>query len=82
MAATVGVVASEHVLTSTGSDWQRAGDALNQLGDAATKGRSFWNDLLIATSCAHTDATLLTRNSVDFRRIRRVIPVAVEPRPV
>ncbi|MHB1222815.1 MAG: type II toxin-antitoxin system VapC family toxin [Gemmatimonadaceae bacterium] len=82
LAATIGVVGSEHVLTPTDADWQRAGDALNQLGgDAATRGRSFWNDLLIAASCARAGATLLTRNADDFRRIRRVLPVTIEPRP-
>ena len=75
-------VAEDAVLTPTHDDWITAGDALRQLGaDAATKGRSFWNDLLIAASCARTGATLLTRNAADFRRIGRVIPVTVEPRP-
>ncbi len=82
LAATVDVVPPEHVLTPTGADWVLAGDALNRLGgDAATKGRSFWNDLLIAASCARVGATLVTRNTDDFDRIRRVVPVAVMPRP-
>lgn len=82
MAATTGAVASEHVLTPTDADWRRAGDALNQLGgDAVTRGRSFWNDLLIAASCARVGAMLVTRNVDDFRRIRRVIPVTIAPRP-
>lgn len=71
------------LLTPAHADWVAAGDALRQLGgDAATKGRSFWNDLLIAASCARAGVTLVTRNDDDFRRIRRVVPVAVEPRPV
>ena len=70
------------VLTPTHADWITAGDALQQLGgDDATPRRSFWNDLLIAASCARTGATLVARNEEDFRRIRRVIPVAVVPRP-
>jgi predicted nucleic acid-binding protein len=70
------------LLTPAHADWGAAGDALQRLGgDAATKGRSFWNDLLIAASCARVGATLLTRNADDFRRIQRVIPVAVTPRP-
>lgn len=70
------------MLTPTHADWLVAGDALRQLGgDAATKGRSFWNDLLIAASCARAGATLVTRNVDDFRRIRRALPVTVEARP-
>ena len=70
------------LLTPAHADWVAAGDALQQLGgDAATKGRSFWNDLLIAASCARAGATLLTRNADDFRRIQRVIPVTVQRRP-
>lgn len=47
----------------------------------ATKGPSFWNDLLIAATCASAGATLLTRNVADFRRIQGVIPVGVRQRP-
>lgn len=70
------------LLTPTHADWVTAGDALQQLGgDAATKGRSFWNDLLIAAACARAGATLLTRNVNDFQRIQHVIPVVIQPRP-
>lgn len=80
--AAVAGVADGELLTPTHADWMTAGDALNQLGgEAATKGRSFWNDLLFAASCARTGATLITRNGDDFRRIGRIIPVAVVPRP-
>lgn len=80
--AAVAGVADGGLLTPTHADWMSAGDALNRLGGgAATKGRSFWNDLLIAASCARAGATLITRNADDFRRIGRVIPVAVVPRP-
>ncbi len=82
LAATVDVVPADHVLTPDRADWQTAADALNALGgESATKGRSFWNDLLIAASCARAGATLITRNAEDFRRIGRVISVAVVPRP-
>lgn len=75
-------IADRDLLTPTHDDWVTAGDALNQLGgEAATKGPSFWNDLLIAATCARTGAKVVTRNADDFRRIWRVIPVAVAPRP-
>jgi predicted nucleic acid-binding protein len=78
----IGGIDESGVLAPTHADWIAAGDALQQLGgDAATKGRSFWNDLLIAASCARSGAMLLTRNADDFRRIRRVFAVAVHPRP-
>ena len=82
LAASVGSVDRERVLTPDDTDWRTAGDALNRLGgDDATRGRSFWNDLLIAASCARVRATLVTRNVEDFARIQRVIPVRVQPRP-
>lgn len=82
LAKTVDVVPGEYVITPDPTDWRAAGDALRALGgEDATKGRSFWNDLLIAASCARAGATLVTRNADDFRRIRRFIPVATVPRP-
>ena len=82
LAATVDVTPPDAVITPTHSDWRTAGDALASLGGgAATKGRSFWNDLLLATSCARVGATLVTRNADDFRRIQRVIPFVVTARP-
>lgn len=75
-------IESEGVITPSHDDWIAAGDALHQLGGgAATKGRSFWNDLLIASSCVRVGATLVTRNGDDFRRIRRVVPISVRLRP-
>ena len=72
----------EAILTPTHADWINAGGALQQLGgSAATKGRSFWNDLLIAASCARVGATLVTRNLTDFRRIQQVVPVNMHARP-
>ncbi len=70
------------LLTPMHADWIAAGDALQRLGGGeATKGRSFWNDLLIATSCSRAGATLVTRNADDFRRITRVVPLRVQLRP-
>lgn len=70
------VAASDPLVTPVHEDWLVAGEALRALGgDAATKRRSFWNDILIAASCLRTRATLVTSNIDDFQRIRRVIPV-------
>ncbi|GJG86280.1 hypothetical protein tb265_14610 [Gemmatimonadetes bacterium T265] len=78
---TDGVAPSDYC-TPTHEDWMAAGAALQRLGgEEATRGRSFWNDLLIAASCARVSATLLTRNVEDFRPILRIIPVAVDARP-
>ena len=75
-------VAPRDYCTPTHSDWITAAAALHALGgEDATRGRSFWNDLLIAASCARVSATLFTRNVEDFRRIQRVIPLSVRPRP-
>ena len=83
VAATIGRTDPRFVVTPTHGDWTAAGEALARLGgDAATKGRSFWNDLLIAASCARFGATVVTANVDDFARIRRILPVAVLPSPV
>ena len=67
---------SDAVLTPVDADWRIAGHALRSLGgNAATRRRSFWNDVLIAASCRRAGATLLTSNRGDFKRIRGVIPV-------
>ncbi len=69
---------TKDVITPTHDDWSFAGNALRVLGgDAVTTRRSFWNDLLIATSCARVGATLLTSNKGDFARIRRAVPVEI-----
>ena len=79
---TIGSVEPADYVTPTDGDWQDAGDALRRLGgDGVTKSRSFWNDLLIATSCARSGATLLTSNVRDFKRIRRVVDLSIEARP-
>jgi predicted nucleic acid-binding protein len=79
-----------HVLVSTADivapnreDWFTAGAALARLGgDAVTKGRSFWNDALLAAQCARLGAVLITENERDFRRLRAHIPVrTVKPFP-
>jgi predicted nucleic acid-binding protein len=59
------------------------GGAVARLGgDAVTKSRSFWNDTLLAAQCSRMGATLLTHNTADFNRLRRVLPVqAVHPFP-
>lgn len=64
------------IVTPNHDDWVLAGHAVRLLGgDAVTTRRSFWNDLLIATSCARAGAIVLTSNKSDFARIRRVVPV-------
>ena len=74
------VAASDSLVTPVHEDWLVAGEALRVLGGhAATKRRSFWNDVLIAASCLRAHATLVTSNADDFRRIRKVIPVDTAP---
>lgn len=73
---------AEELITPTHDDWAFAGNAVRILGgDSVTMRRSFWNDVLIATSCARAGATLLTSNTADFARIRRVIPVDIVALP-
>lgn len=69
---------STGLITPSHDDWAFAGNAVRILGgDAVTARRSFWNDVLIATSCARVGATLLTSNKADFARIRRIVPVDI-----
>lgn len=82
VALTVDEVPAEYRVTPSEADWRTAGDALRAFGgEQATKGRSFWNDLLIAASCARVGAPLVTRSRNDFRRVQRTIRVALIPRP-
>lgn len=76
-------VSSQLVLTPIHEDWERAADGLRRLGGSAVAPRrSFWNDLLLAASCARTGYALITSNRADFRRVAREIPVEiVEPWP-
>lgn len=61
-------------------DWIQAATTLTRLGgDAVTKSRSFWNDVLLAAQCARIGAMLITRNTQDFRRIGRHLAVRAEP---
>jgi predicted nucleic acid-binding protein len=75
--------AGAHVVTPTADDWLTAGSAISRLGGGtATKGRSFWNDALLAAQCARLRATLITWNERDFNRLRQHVPVhAVAPFP-
>ena len=63
--------AGSEVVAPTSDDWFVAGAAISRLGGGAvTKGRSFWNDALLAAQCARLGATLVTLNQADFRRLR------------
>ena len=66
----------DRVITPAHEDWLEAGDALRLLGgETLSPRRSFWNDLLIAASCARAGCTLVTRDTSDFRRIATRIAV-------
>lgn len=71
------------VVAPTVDDWTRAATAIARLGaEDVTKGRSFWNDALLAAQCARLGVTLLTHNGADFRRLGRYLGVrAVAPFP-
>lgn len=59
------------MLAPTEDDWVAAARAIARLGGGAvTKGRSFWNNALLAAQCARLSATLVTDNEADFRRLR------------
>ncbi len=75
--------AGSEILAPTMGDWITAGSAIARLGgEAVTKGRSFWNDALLAAQCARLGATLVTQNAADFRRLGRYVAVrAVLPFP-
>jgi predicted nucleic acid-binding protein len=62
------------VLAPTAANWIAAGAALGKMGGVSvTKGRSFWNDALLAAQCAELGATLITQNGADFRRLQKYI---------
>lgn len=62
------------IIAPTTEAWIAAGEALGRLGaKSLTKGRSFWNDALLAAQCAGLGATLITENGADFKRLRRYI---------
>jgi predicted nucleic acid-binding protein len=66
------------VVAPTVDDWTRAATAIARLGaEDVTKGRSFWNDALLAAQCARLGITLLTHSGADFRRLGRYLGVRV-----
>lgn len=75
--------AGADVVAPTADDWLTAGSAISRLGGgAATKGRSFWTDALLAAQCARLRATLITWNEKDFKRLRPHASVrAIAPFP-
>ncbi len=75
--------AGSEVVAPAADDWFIAGAAISRLGGGAvTKGRSFWNDALLAAQCARLGATLITSNQADFKRLRTFTRVrAVAPFP-
>ncbi len=77
------ISAGTEIMEPTAGDWITAGAALARLGgNGVTKGRSFWNDALLAAQCARLGATLVTQNAADFRRLHRYVAVhAVPPFP-
>lgn len=80
----VGALASgAEIVAPTSANWVSAGAALGRLGaQSVTKGRSFWNDALLAAQCAELGATLITQNGADFKRLRKYIRVdAAAPFP-
>jgi predicted nucleic acid-binding protein len=79
-AVTRALSSGSEIVAPITDDWIAAGAALARLGgEGITKGRSFWNDALLAAQCARLDATLVTNNAKDFRRLRRYIAVRVSP---
>ena len=75
-AVTLSLEAGSSIVAPTEGDWLTAARAIAGLGGGAvTKGRSFWNDALLAAQCARLGSTLLTENEADFRRLRTQIGV-------
>ena len=62
-------------LTPNADDWQTAALTWARMTPRTSQRRSFWNDLLLAASCARTGVTLITSNASDFTRIAKHIPV-------
>ena len=65
-------------LTPNADDWQTAALAWTKMAPRTNQRRSFWNDLLLAASCARTGTILITSNAADFRKIAKHIPVRHE----
>lgn len=67
------------VVTPSHSAWERSAEALARLAweeglERSTMPKSFVNDVLLAASCREAGVTLITENTRDFLRIRRVVP--------
>ena len=62
-------------LTPNAEDWETAALAWTRMAPRISQRRSFWNDLMLAASCARTGTTLITSNASDFARIAKYIPV-------
>lgn len=76
------------VVTPGHRAWKRAGEIVARLsrnmdpiyGEPVRS--SFWNDALIAASCAESGLTLVSRNAKDCRRVLSVLPFKfAEPWP-
>jgi predicted nucleic acid-binding protein len=65
-------------LTPSADDWETAALTWARIAPRTSQRRSFWNDLLLAASCARTGTTLITSNASDFARIAKHIPVRHE----
>jgi|SRR6185437_3495802 predicted nucleic acid-binding protein len=71
-------IAITGALAPNADDWQTAALAWTRMAPRTSQRRSFWNDLLLAASCARTGVTLITSNASDFARIAKHIPVRHE----
>jgi predicted nucleic acid-binding protein len=72
------------IITPSHQAWKRAAEVIARLnrhldsnGDPIRS--SFWNDALIAASCAEHGITVITSNTDDFERIRRVLAFSYCP---
>ena len=68
------------ILTPSYRAWKRSGEVLAELMQAnklspSGPGRSFRNDVILATSCREEGVSLITRNLKDFALIAEVEPV-------
>jgi len=71
-------IAINGALTPNADDWQTAALAWTRMAPRTSQRRSFWNDLLLAASCARTGVTLITSNASGFTRVAKHIPVRHE----
>jgi predicted nucleic acid-binding protein len=66
------------IIAPSHSAWERSAETLARLAweeglDRSTVPKSFVNDILLAASCREAGVTLVTENTRDFLRIRRLI---------